>query len=63
MTVDIPPLTSPLVHIADIDRVVIIVTRALSKTIREPSPIPACPTTQDNLRKSITPHMFRRHLT
>ena len=59
----IPPLTSPFVHIADIDKAVIVVTTPDSRMTSTESPIPACPTTHDKRRNNITPHMLSRHRT
>ena len=58
--VHLPPLTSPLVQTADMDNVVKVVTTADNRTITEAKPIPAWPTTQDNRKYNITPHMLRR---
>ena len=57
----IPPFISPLVHIADIDRVVMVVTTEASRTIAVINPIPACPVSHGSLRYKITPHILRRH--
>lgn len=59
----LPPFTSPFVQIADIETDVIKVTTTESKIITEVSPVPAWPTTHDNLKNNITPQMFRRHRT
>ena len=56
----LPPFTSPLVQTADIDNVVKVVTTADKRMMTVAKPIPAWPTTQDSLKYSITPHMFRR---
>lgn len=45
------------------DRVVMMVTMAESKTITVAKPIPACPVTQLRRMNNITPHMFSKHLT
>ena len=58
-----PPLTSPLVQIADMDKAVSVVTTAAKSMTPVVSPIPACPTSQDKRRNSITPNMFSKHLT
>ena len=55
-----PPLTSPLVQTADMDNVVRVVTTADRSTMTVAKPIPACPTTQESRKYSITPHMLRR---
>ena len=55
-----PPLTSPLVQTADMDNVVRVVTTADKSTMTVAKPIPACPTTQESRKYSITPHMLSR---
>lgn len=59
---DLPPFTIPFVHIADMDKEVITVTTAERSITSVARPIPAWPVTQDRRRKSITPHIFNRHL-
>ena len=56
-----PPFTSPLVLIALRLRVVITQTIADIPIMMSDWKIPACATTQDRRRKSMTPHMLRRH--
>lgn len=56
-----PPLTSPLVLIADSDSVVITHTTNDMNIISSDCAIPACATTHASRRKSITPQMFNRH--
>ena len=53
---------NPLVQIADIDRVVMMVTTVESKMILVISRMPAWPTHQGIRKKIMTPQMFRRHL-
>lgn len=60
---DIPPLTSPLVQMADMDRAVSVVTNVESRTITDVRPTPAFPVTHDRRMNSITPQIFNRHLT
>ena len=60
MLEDPPPFTSPLVQTADMDNVVRVVTTADRSTITVAKPIPACPTTQESRKYSMTPHMLRR---
>ena len=55
-----PPLTSPWVQTANMDNVVRVVTTADKNTMTVAKPIPACPTTQESRKYSITPHMLRR---
>jgi len=43
------------------DNVVKVVTTADKRIITEAKAIPACPTTQESRKYSITPHMLRRH--
>ena len=57
----LPPLTSPFVHTADMERVVTTVTSADNKIMTADQPIPAWPTTHVSRRNSITPQMFNRH--
>lgn len=59
---NLPPLTTPFVLIADIDNAVIVVTTVVVKIKIVPSTIPACATTQLRRRNSITPQIFRMHL-
>jgi len=59
----LPPRTCPLVQMADIDRAVSVVTTLASRMTSDARPIPACPTTHDILRNSITPKMFSTHRT
>ena len=54
-----PPFTSPFVQMADIDKVVNVVTIVAKSTIPEAIRIPASPTTHGNLKNSITPQIFR----
>lgn len=56
-----PPFTSPLVLIALRLSVVMTQTAADIPIMMTLCNIPACATTQDNRKKSITPHMFKRH--
>ncbi|KAI9576236.1 hypothetical protein GQX74_014296 [Glossina fuscipes] len=53
-----PPFTSPLVLIADNDRVVITHTIADIVIMPNVCNMPDSPTTHDRRRNSITPHMF-----
>uniref|UniRef100_A0A1A9VB46 Uncharacterized protein n=1 Tax=Glossina austeni TaxID=7395 RepID=A0A1A9VB46_GLOAU len=53
-----PPFTSPLVLMADNDRVVITHTIADIAIMPKVCNMPDSPTTHDRRRKSITPHMF-----
>lgn len=51
--VSLPPLTTPLVQMADIDRQVVLVTTILSKTTTIPSPETHTQTLLDNLEKCV----------
>lgn len=55
-----PPLTLPLVLIADNEKVVITIIISDMKMITIESNIPACPTIHGNLKKSITPHILSK---
>ena len=59
----LPPLTSPLLQMADMDKAVSVVTTLASRITRDANPMPAWPTTHDILRNSITPNMFSTHRT
>lgn len=59
--IPIPPLTSPLVQMALIERVVMTQTTAEMSMMTRESPMPACETTHEMRRNSITPQMFSRH--
>lgn len=56
-----PPFTSPLVLIALRLSVVMTQTTADSPIMPTVWRMPACATTHESRRKSITPHMFSRH--
>ena len=56
-----PPLTSPFVQTADIDKVVNHVTTAERTMITVDQPIPACPPTHVRRKYNMTPQMLRRH--
>lgn len=56
-----PPFTSPLVLIALRLSVVMTQTTADIPIMTMLCRIPACATTQESLKNSITPHMFSRH--
>lgn len=58
---NLPPLTTPFVLIADIDKAVIVVTTVVVEIRKMPWRTPAWPTTQLRRRKSITPQMFKIH--
>lgn len=60
---DLPPLTSPLVQIADMERVVIMVTAEDNRMMTVVKPIPACPVIQVRRKNNITPKMFSKHRT
>lgn len=57
----IPPLTRPLVLIADSDKVVITIIIRDMKIIKIESNIPACPTIHGILKNNITPQILSRH--
>lgn len=57
----LPPLMTPLVLIADIDKDVILVTIVVVKINRKPCKIPAWPTTQLKRKNNITPQILSRH--
>lgn len=61
MLADIPPFTSPLVHTADMDKVVNIVTTADNTMMTVDQAIPAWPATHVSRKYNITPQMLRRH--
>lgn len=50
-------------HIADIDNVVIVVTKADNNTMLVITRIPACPVNHDKRRYNITPQIFNKHGT
>lgn len=60
---DLPPLTSPLVQIADMETVVMVVTTEDSRIMTDVRPIPACPVIHVRRRNNITPKMFSKHRT
>lgn len=60
---DLPPLTSPLVQIADMETVVMVVTTEDSRMMTDVRPIPACPVIHVRRRNNITPKMFSKHRT
>ena len=56
----LPPFTIPFDTIADIDRVVTVVTSADRSIMIEARPMPAWPTTHDKRRYKITPQILSR---
>lgn len=57
----VPPLTRPLVLIADKEKVVISMMISDINIIAIESKMPACPTIHGSRRKSITPHILSKH--
>ena len=55
-------MTCPLVEMADMDTADSQVTKLQRVMTIRPCQMPACPTTQVSLRKSMVPQMLRRHL-